>query len=142
MVFIKNRLGILLLVVVTLCSGFIFANVQAASTLADRYTETIPKEDDVNLTLEIGIWTSFKELGEFIVEAKQYATSLIDQTRNTQVDESKANLDTVVTRMKEDVDQTVADLENENFDAYVTSRNIEEEIEQEVITILEEILGE
>lgn len=142
MVFIKNRLGILLLFTVILFSGFIFANVQAASTLSDWYTETIHKEDEVNSTLENGIWTSFKELGEFLVEAKEHATTLIEKSRTIQVDESKANLDTAVTRIKEQVNQTVTDLENEDFDAYVNSRNIEDEIEQEVVTMLEEILGE
>ena len=66
----------------------------------------------------------------------------IEKSRNKQVDVSKANVETVVTRMKEQVNQTVTDLENENFDEYVRNRNIEEEIEQDVATMLAEILGE
>ena len=44
--------------------------------------------------------------------------------------------------MKKQINQTVTELEKENFDEYVESRNIEEEIEQDIVAILAEILGE
>ena len=143
MVFIKNRLGILLLFTVILFSGFVYANVQAASTLSNWYTDAHQKEDErISSTAEAGVWTTFKQLKSFITEVKENATTAIEKSRNKQVDESKANVETVVTRMKEQVNQTVTDLENENFDEYVRNRNIEEEIEQDVATMLAEILGE
>ncbi|QUW21231.1 hypothetical protein JSQ81_15655 [Sporosarcina sp. Marseille-Q4063] len=143
MVFIKNRIGISLLITVILCLGFVYANVQAASTLSKWYTDTFQKEDEIlSSTLETGVWTTFKRLGVFIAEAKQDAITAIEESRNKQVEESTANIEALVTDMKEQIDQTVTELDEENFDAFVERRNIEEEIERDVATMLAEILDE
>ena len=143
MAFIKKRLSTLILITVLLCSGLIYANVQAASTLTNWYTQKFQKEDEKKTTTaETEIWTTFKQLGSFISEAKENATTAIEKSRKKQVEESKMNIETVVTDIKQQLNQTVTDLEKENFDEYVENRNIEGEIEDEVATILEEILGE
>ena len=48
----------------------------------------------------------------------------------------------MLTEITNQIDQTVTELGKENFDDYVESRNIEEEIEQDIAAILAEILGE
>ena len=76
MVFIKNRLGILLLFTVILFSGFVYANVQAGSTLSDWYTDAHQKEDErISSTAEDGVWTTFKQLKSFITEVKENAAN-------------------------------------------------------------------
>ncbi|MBO1910267.1 hypothetical protein J4G37_36475 [Microvirga sp. 3-52] len=143
MVFIKKRLSTSLLITVTLCLGFLYANVQAASTLSNWYTDNFQKEEEeISSTVETGIWTSFKQLGAFMGEAKKDASIEIEESRKKKLDESKANIEALVTGLKEQIDQTVTDLEKESLDGIVNSRNIEDEIEQDVTTILAEILGE
>lgn len=142
MVFIKNRLSILLLITVTLSSGFFYANAQAASTLSNWYTTTFQKESEkTTSTVETEVWTTFKLVSSFIVEANENATTAIENFRNKQVDESKANIEALATDMKKQINQTVTELEKENLDEYIESRNIEDEIEEDVERILVEILG-
>ncbi|WP_172371544.1 hypothetical protein [Sporosarcina jiandibaonis] len=132
-----------LLIPVILCLGFVYANVQATSTLSNWYYDTSQKEDEViSSTVETDVWTTFKLLDVFIVETRQDATTAIEESRNKQLEESKAYIEVVVSGMKEQVNQTVTDLEKEGFDAFVKSRNIGDEIEQDVTTMLVEILGD
>lgn len=126
-----------------MCSGLIYANVQAASTLTNWYTQKFQKEDEkASATVDSGIWTTFKQLESFIADAKENAITAIEKSLNKQIDESKASIEALVTDMKKQINHTVTELEKENFDDYAKSRNIEDEIEQDVATMLEEFLVE
>lgn len=143
MAFIKKRIGTLIIIAIFLCAGTIYANVNAAGAFSNWYIQSVQKEDDkLGSAVESRAWTSFKQLESFLFAAKGNADSALEETRNKQVKEAKSAIDELLTDMKDQFNDTVTELEKENFNHYVENKNIDEEIEQDVATILAEILNE
>ena len=117
--------------------------MNAATTLSNWYTQSFQKEDDkLDSVVESRGWPSFKHLEPFLFAEKNNADSTIEETRNKQIKEAKSAIDELLADMKNQFNEAVTELEKENFDLYVENRNIEEEIEQDIATILELILDE
>lgn len=142
MAFIKKRIGTLIIIAIFLCAGNFYANVNAAA-LSNWYIQSVQKEDDkLGSAVKSRAWTSIKHLESFLFAEKANADSAIEETRNKQVKEAKSAIDELLNDMTNQFNKTVTELEKENFDHYVENRNIDKEIEQDVETILADVLGE
>lgn len=143
MAFIKKRIATLLIITVFLCTGTIYANVNAAGAFSNWYIQSVQKGDDkLGSAVKSRAWTSIKHLESFLFAEKTNADSAIEETRNKQVKEAKSAIDELLTDMTNQFNETVTELEKDNFNQYVENRNIEEEIEQDVETILGDLLDE
>ena len=143
MLIIKKILGALLILTVVFSAGLTYANVDPAAKLSNWYSNSFQKQSEqVGITVISGMWTTYKEAGSFMSESKDSIDSAIDNFRDNQVREAKNGIVGFLEGINSRLDQTIAQLKEENLDGYAENTNVEEEIERDSETMLVELLRE
>jgi hypothetical protein len=143
MVSIKKISIILLLFAVLLCAELSYANVDPAANLSNWYDQLFQKEsDEIGAATTSGVWTTFEQAEVFMLETKKTIDYSLESVRNKQSQKAKNGIEKNLMELKNQLDNAVSELKKENFDDYAENANVEEVIEPDIQSILEEVLGD
>lgn len=124
-------------------AGSIAANVDLANNFSTWYNKTFLEESGkVSAALATDLVVAVKKVENFVLESMGNASSSIERLGDNQIAETKNEIEKYLNENQQQLDQTVRNLENENFDNYATTRNIEQEIELDFKDLLEQVLSE
>ncbi len=139
----KKILGTLLLFTLLVSAGTIYANGNPAQNLLDWYENSLQKKsEELGVATATGMIVVFKEVNSFLKESKKDTDTAIVNVSDQQVIEAKAGIEAYQFETSKDLNETVAELKDVNFDNYVDGLNIEAEIERDFEKMIEEVFNE
>jgi len=140
---LKKYITVFILTLFLIGAGTIYASSNPVKSFATWYDSAFQlKAEKLGSVTATGLITGFSGFNRFVKESKQSIGASIanlsdDRSRQTQAD--------ILARQYEmlgDLNETAVELQKENFDDYLETRNMEAEISQEVEKMLEELLNE
>jgi len=140
----KKILGLIVASTLLLSAGSIYAKVDSGANLSNWYQNSFLKESGkLGAETATGIWTTLTKVNTFVLESKESIDSQIESFRDEQVKKAVAGIVEYRNNSKDQLDQTIIKLQEENFDDYAENAKIEEEaeVEQDIENILEEVLS-
>lgn len=143
MITVKRVIGILIVATIFFGAGTIFAKGDSATKLSNWYSDLFQKEsEEIETIIASGIRTSYIQAGTFLLESKNHFDSSIKNFRDNQITEVEVGIKKYLDHTKNRILEKVADLNEENFDDYLETVKIDEEIEGDVEEILKEVIEE
>ena len=124
-------------------AGSISANVDAGANLSKWYGNSFQKVSaKLGAATAIGLWTTYDNVNGFVDESKKDIAISLQSFTGTRVNEVESEIEKFQIDTENQLNKTVSELTEENFDDYAESANIEEQVDQDVEDILEEVLSE
>ena len=143
MVTIKKIFGIILTFTFLIGAGSIYANVDSAANLSNWYENSFQKKSsELGAAAGTGIFKVLNNAETSVVESKSIIGFAIANFRDEQIKKAVAEIISYQNDIERQIDTTVTELEQENFDDYAENANIEEKMEQDIENILAEVLSE
>ena len=138
----KKAFGIFLVCAFLLGAGTIYASGNAGQNLLDWYKGSFQvKSEKLGSVTATGIAMTMKEVNTFLEESKTSIEDKLAIFHGDKVKDAKSSIEEYQAETIKSLTDTVAELENVNFDDYVDELNIEAEIDQEFEKIVEEVFG-
>jgi hypothetical protein len=140
---LKKIIGIIIASSVLFFAGSIYANVDPASKLSNWYDHSFQKGSErLGAETAVGLFKTVVQVKTILNESREYLESSIVSYTADRVKEVVSEINQISTDNENRIEQTVSDLEKENFDDYAENANIEEELDQSFEEILEDVLTE
>lgn len=139
----KRAIGFILIFSVLLGSSTIYASGVPEASFSKWYGHAFKKESEIFKEVTT---SSLKEIGRevnnFLQETQENVTSSITFFVKEEMDKTNSRITQQEKSIQEELQATVVDLENANFDNYPDEQKMKEEINAEVEVILEDLLNE
>ncbi len=138
----KKGIGIFLLCTFLLSAGTIYASGNSTQNLSDWYKKAFQKESEtLGAVTATGMIVVYKKVNAFVKESKKDIDTAIASFSGNQVKDAKSGIEKYQAGTIKNLNDTVAELENVNFDEYVNGLNIEAEIDQDFEQMVEEVFS-
>ncbi|MBO0588890.1 hypothetical protein [Sporosarcina sp. E16_8] len=139
----KKVLGIVLLFTLLLSAGKIYASGNPAQNLSDWYKNSFQKESGkLAVATTAGMLVVFKEVNSFVKESKKSIEDALASFGDDKMKEAESGIEEYQSNALNSLSDTVAGLENVNFDDYVDKLNIEAEMDKDFENMVEELFSE
>ena len=136
---LKKRLGAFLLFIFLLGGGTIYAKGTPGQNLADWYEGSFLVESEkLGGATVTGLMGAIKEVNSFLDESQQHIDDTLAIFRSDKVKEAEVGIKEYQAKTIKSLHDTVAELENVNFDHYVDELNIEADLDK----VVEEVFNE
>jgi len=138
----KKNLGIFLVFTLLVGAGTIYASGHPGQNLSEWYKKAFQKESEsLGAETATGMNLIFKEVTAFLKESKKDIDDAIAGISGSQVNDAKTSIERQQTETINNLNATVTELENVNFDEYVEKQNIEAQIDQDFEQMVEDVFG-
>lgn len=134
--------GILALLVVG-AGATIYAKSGSAQNVADWYKDSFQEKSEVlGSFTAVELITNLSEFNQFVTESKKSLNAMIAVLVDEKTSDTQSSIEMQHAELVNELNETVADLQQDNFDEYVDELNIEAELMVEVEKVLEELVNE
>lgn len=138
----KKVVGIILVFFILLGSSTIYASGLPRTSLSKWYGQTFQdKSEAVGIATTTNIKEVLVEIKLILLEAKDNFNSEVSSFLGTQITETNSNLGGFSNDTKNSLAESVRNLEKVNFDEYMNDELLEEEIGQEIESLLADVLS-
>ena len=121
----------------------IYAKSNSAQNLSDWYKDSFQQKSGlVGSLTAVELVTSLSEFNQFITGSKKSLDAMIAVLFEEKTSDVQSSIEMQHAEMVDELEETVAALQQDNFDEYVDELNIEAELTMEVEKMLEELLNE
>ena len=139
----KKKFVILLSIIFLASAGTIYANTNSAQMLSQWYEKSFKeKSESIGAETATALIRMLSENRMFVMEMNIALETAIAMQRDRATGDTTTGIEDYKDALIKDLNATRDELSNETLEEYVTNRNIEEEIQLEFESILQEVLSE
>ncbi|MGG0670375.1 hypothetical protein ABE073_17820 [Lederbergia citrisecunda] len=121
----------------------IYAKSNSVQNLSDWYKDAFQQKSGlVGSLTAVELVTSLSEFNQFITGSKKSLDAMIAVLFDEKTSDVQSSIEMQHAEMVDELEETVAALQQDKFDEYVDELNIEAELTVEVEKMLEELLNE
>ncbi|MFZ0576199.1 MAG: hypothetical protein WAM41_01720 [Psychrobacillus psychrotolerans] len=138
----KKVVGIILVFCILLGSSSIYASGLPRTSLSKWYGQTLQDESGaVGIATTTNIKEVLVEIKLLLLESKDKFNSEVSSFLGTQITETTSNLGDFSNDTKNSLTESISNLEKVSFDEYMNDELLEEEIGQEIESLLADVLS-
>lgn len=138
----KKVVGIILVFCILLGSCTIYASGLPRTSLSKWYGQTLQDESEaVGIATTTNIKEVLVEIKLLLLESKDKFNSEVLSFLGTQITETNSNLGDFSNDTKNSLAESISNLEKVSFDEYMNDELLEEEIGQEIESLLADVLS-
>ncbi|MGB3101959.1 MAG: hypothetical protein WBB56_08645 [Psychrobacillus psychrotolerans] len=138
----KKVVGIILVFCILLGSSTIYASGLPRTSLSKWYGQTLQDESGaVGIATTTNIKEVLVEIKLLLLESKDKFNSEVSSFLGTQITETTSNLGVFSNDTKNSLAESISNLEKVSFDEYMNDELLEEEIGQEIESLLADVLS-
>ncbi|MEK5148698.1 hypothetical protein MKX53_17075 [Psychrobacillus sp. FSL K6-4615] len=138
----KKVVGIILVFCILLGSSSIYASGLPRTSLSKWYGQTLQDESGaVGIATTTNIKEVLVEIKLLLLESKDKFNSEVSSFLGTQITETTSNLGDFSNDTKNSLAESISNLEKVSFDEYMNDELLEEEIGQEIESLLADVLS-
>ncbi|MCG3088281.1 hypothetical protein [Sporosarcina cyprini] len=139
----KKKFVILFSIIFLASAGTIYANINSAQMISQWYEKSFKeKSESVGAETATALIRMLSEHRMFVKEMNTALETAIAVHRDRTTGDTTTGIEDYKNALIRDMNTTSDELKKETFEEYVTNRNIEEEIQLEFESILQEVLSE
>lgn len=138
----KKVVGTILVFCILLGSSTIYASGLPRTSLSKWYGQTFQDESEaVGIATTTNIKEVLVEIKLLLLESKDKFNSEVSSFLGTQITETNSNLGDFSNDTKNSLAESISNLEKVSFDEYMNDELLEEEIGQEIESLLADVLS-
>ncbi|MFD1205915.1 MULTISPECIES: hypothetical protein [Sporosarcina] len=140
----KKVLGSCILLVILLSAGTtIYAYSNLTQNLYSWYEDAFQQKSEILGTVTgVQIADGLADFNQFVTESKKSFHTVLDILRDESIKNTQTDIEIQQAEMVKELNEIVADLQQDSFDDYINELNIEADITFEVEQMIEELLDE
>lgn len=140
----KKVLGSCILLFILLSAGTtIYAYSNLTQNLYSWYEDAFQQKSEILGTVTgVQIADGLADFNQFVTESKKSFHTVLDILRDESIKNTQTDIEIQQAEMVKELNEIVADLEQDSFDDYINELNIEADITFEVEQMIEELLDE
>ena len=141
---IRKKLSICVLTILLVGAGSsIYAKTNPVQNLSDWYKSSFQqKSENLGTVTATEIIKGLADFNQFVSGSKSTLNAMIVALGDDGARDTQTEIEMHHAKLVQELNETVVDLQQENFDDYVDKQTIEVEITREVEKIVEELVNE